>query len=440
MKYIIMCGGNYTKFKTPKHLTQVYDEPLVVRTIRLLKEAGVTDISISSENPIFDVIGVPVLRHKNAWEVTPSGSTGDWYDCFYPTNEPTCYILGDVVFSSEAIRTIVSTETDDIEFFASAPPFDKKYTKPYAEPFAFKVANLDHFRTSLNNLRELDRQGVFRRNPIAWELWQVIKGTPLNKIDYTNYTVINDYTCDIDDPKDVEKIMQNMDIQDVPKDYQHSEPSYLIHAMPKRMWYVEEYLIPSMLEQGIDKSQISVYNDDKGEGNLKACMNAFLSVGDTGGTWHLQDDVCICKDFKERTEWYNSGLVCGFSSKMYDGSAESKKGAVSRENMWFSFPCIRIPNEWAKECAHWVFEYIIGNPVYEKYWKKGVNDDWMFRAYLKEFHKNCTALNIMPNLVDHIDHLIGGGTGASKRKEPCRAQYWADPEIVERLEESINGR
>jgi len=45
-----------------------------------------------------------------------------------------------------------------------------------------------------------------KRQPVAWELWQVIKDTPLNKVDYTNYTVINDYTCDIDVPEDVPKL------------------------------------------------------------------------------------------------------------------------------------------------------------------------------------------------------------------------------------------
>ena len=46
---------------------------------------------------------------------------------------------------------------------------------------------------------------MFKRNPIAWELWQVIKNTPLNQIDYTNYVAINDYTCDIDSEEDIEK-------------------------------------------------------------------------------------------------------------------------------------------------------------------------------------------------------------------------------------------
>ena len=94
----------------------------------------------------------------------------------------------------------------------------------------------------------------------------------------------------------------------------------------------------------------------------------------------------------------------------------------------------------ARGCADWCLNYIIGNPVYDRYWKNGVNDDWMFRTYLKEFHKDCTALNINPNLVNHVDYLIGGGTGASKRKEHCVAQYWEDDSIVKELEEKLNGR
>ena len=213
---------------------------------------------------------------------------------------------------------------------------------------------------------------------------------------------------------------------------------YLIHAYPKRLHYVREYLIPSMLKQGINKADIRVYNDDKGLGNLKACMEAFASCEGDGGTWHLQDDVLICKDFKERTEWYDHGLVCGFSSLKYDGDIEDRKGAVPRDKMWFSFPCIRIPNQWARECADWVTKYIIGNPVYEKYWKDGVNDDWAFRTYLKEFHKDCVALNIMPCLVNHVDYIIGGSSGLRNRKYPVTAQYWKDDDLVEELKNGLD--
>jgi len=109
------------------------------------------------------------------------------------------------VFSEKAIRTIVNTETDDIEFFASAPPFALNYPKTYAEPFAFKVVNTEHFRAAVQEVKDNVRR--FVRHPIAWELWQVIKGTPYNIIDYRNYTAINDYTCDIDSEADIKKFL-----------------------------------------------------------------------------------------------------------------------------------------------------------------------------------------------------------------------------------------
>jgi len=210
---------------------------------------------------------------------------------------------------------------------------------------------------------------------------------------------------------------------------------YLIHAVPRRRWYVDEFLIPSMLKQGIKQEDIRVYEDTEHEGNLRACMNAFASCEGEGGTWHLQDDVCICKDFKTITEAVDFGLICGFSSEMYDG--EGKIGLVDRKDMWFSFPCIRIPNEYARDCADWVTKYIIGNPIYRDFWVGGKNDDWAFRAYLKEFYTFVHAMNIAPNLVDHVDYLVGGGTGEKPREKPVRAQYWKDYDVIAKLEESI---
>lgn len=205
MIYIIMCGGTYNYWETPRQLTKINGEPIVARTIRLLKENGVNDIAISSNNPIFEQFGVPVLRHENNYVATRLGQYNTcWVDAFYPTNEPVCYIFGDVVFSPEAIKTIVETETDDIQFFASAPPFGDEYLKPWAEPFALKVVDTDHLRHAISITKQYAAQGLFKRNPIMWELWQVIQATPLNCINYNNYVAINDYTCDIDSPEEAD--------------------------------------------------------------------------------------------------------------------------------------------------------------------------------------------------------------------------------------------
>ena len=204
MKYIIMCGGKYNAWETPRHLTKINGETIVERTMRLLRDCGITDIAISTNNPVFGQFGVPLLQHANSYNANGYNDfTGYWCDAFYPTNNPACYIFGDVIFTPEAISKIVLTDTNDIEFFASAPPFDEKYHKFSAEPFALKVVNQAHLHQAIRLCKQLDTQHQFNRKPIMWELWQVIKSTPLNKIDYTNYCVINDATCDIDDPKDI---------------------------------------------------------------------------------------------------------------------------------------------------------------------------------------------------------------------------------------------
>lgn len=203
MKYIIMCGGTYNGWEIPRQMIRIQKEPIVSRTIRLLRECGVDDIAISTHDKRFNVFDVPILTHDNSF-VGYKGGSGSWVEGFYPMDEPACYLLGDVVFSPDAIKTIVETVTTEIEFFASAPPFSKYYIKSYAEPFAFKVVNQKRFKAAVKYVKT--HEEVFQRRPIAWELWQVINCEPVNDINYHNYTVINDYTCDIDQLSDAGKI------------------------------------------------------------------------------------------------------------------------------------------------------------------------------------------------------------------------------------------
>lgn len=211
MKYIIMCGGTYIKWKKPRQLTEIKGEPIVARTIRLLKENNIKDIYISSNNPAFDGLGVPRLQFDNFYRSNGEDTlNGSWLNAFYLTDEPVCYLYGDVVYSENAIKTIVETETEGIKFFGSMSPFSEKYTKPWIEPFAFKVVNQKHFHWAIEKCKEYDRAGCFVRSPISWELWSVICHTPLN-VTYNNYTPINDYTCDIDKPEDAKLIEEQMD-------------------------------------------------------------------------------------------------------------------------------------------------------------------------------------------------------------------------------------
>lgn len=206
MRYIIMAGGKYTEWEEPKHLQLICGEPIIARTLRLLRENGIEDIAISTHDRRFERFGVPLLEHENNITIANEILDGCWVTAFYPTEEPACYIMGDVVFSPTAIETIVNTETDSISFFASAPPLSPLFIKKWAEPFAFKVVDQARFRAAIDYVIANKDTGIFHRPPISWELWQVILGRDVREINYETVTAINDYSCDVDHPEDLKKL------------------------------------------------------------------------------------------------------------------------------------------------------------------------------------------------------------------------------------------
>ena len=194
--------------------------------------------------------------------------------------------------------------------------------------------------------------------------------------------------------------------------------NYLIHACPSRMWYVEEYLVPSIRIQGI--KNISIKCDNNIICNPEFCMSIFKNMpNNDDGTWHLQDDVIICRDFKKLTEQNDFGIVCGFTA-----TSTTKIGFVDAQHMWWSFPCIRIPNKIANECAEWYYFHSFDNSI---------GDDEVFRRFIIEQYPNIQVLNLKPNLVDHIDYLIGGSVVNKQRGSQIRAQYFKDTNLVNNL-------
>jgi hypothetical protein len=203
---------------------------------------------------------------------------------------------------------------------------------------------------------------------------------------------------------------------------------YMIHCCDKRKWYVEEYLIPDMLKQGIDKNHITIYNDIEGQGCLKSYIESFKSLSGQG-TWHLQDDVVISQRFKELTEAHDHGVVCGFCNH-YD--KQQSWGCLSTSFMWYSMPCIRIPDKVAEDFVKW-FESDEIQEKYASYIKANKHIDVLFRDYIQQHESIRLIWNLYPNIVNHIDHLIGGSTINANRAESTAeimASYWEDPDDV----------
>ena len=205
---------------------------------------------------------------------------------------------------------------------------------------------------------------------------------------------------------------------------------YVIHACPERMWYVDNYLIPSMHGQSIHNIDVRCDNDHIG--CLESCMQIFKSM-DGDGSWHLQDDVIICNGFKKLTEEYDSGIVCTFTD-----TATTKVGIVKPKNMWWSFPCIRIPDEIARECAEWYYSFAKKQARYWEWVQMKKCDDGFFKEFIERNYPDIDVLNLVPNLVDHVDYLIGGSTVNQYRgNNHVTSQYFKDKHLVKRLHENL---
>lgn len=214
---------------------------------------------------------------------------------------------------------------------------------------------------------------------------------------------------------------------------------YLIHTYIAREWYVNEHLIPSMLEQQIDKNNIFVYLDDSGDGCLQSFINSIEDLVDDEDTWHLQDDVLICRDFKERTEQkYDTELVCGFAS-LYDKNPKPGK-QKGIDNIWYSFPCIRIPNNILKHFKIWFYSYLQNDNRFKMWLRSKKHEDLLFRYFLDNYYKEIEATNLVPNLVEHVDWLIGGSLVNVQRDKIIRSLYWEDEELVTKLKEELDKR
>ena len=214
---------------------------------------------------------------------------------------------------------------------------------------------------------------------------------------------------------------------------------YVIHCCPQRAKYVWNYLVPLMQKQGIDLAEIYVYNDIKRLGNLHAfmdCCRHLQNIPDDQIVWHMQDDVLISSDFAKITNdnlLFNvADIVCGFCCETFGKDLTGCIGCVPLEDMWYSFQCIGLKSKYMKECADWFYDEVIPKKLHAEFVNANKYDDTMFRIFMQERYPNLVALNLAPNIVEHIDVLIGGAI-VNKGLPWRRSKYWQNEHLVEEL-------
>ena len=207
MQVIIMCGGYYEKFTEHKALSVINGETLVERTIRLLKENGIEEIYISATDKRFDNFNIPRLEHENTYRNENGTQTGYWVDAYYPTEEPCIYLHGDVYYTEDAIKKILTLNPSVNTFIGNQYALNKEHKK-VGEPFGWIIVDQKSFRNAINECKKLQDEGVPDRMPVSWELYEVLNGHHINDfiISEDTYLAIYDETIDIDAPWQVEKL------------------------------------------------------------------------------------------------------------------------------------------------------------------------------------------------------------------------------------------
>ena len=206
MKYVILSDAKSgPSFKIPRQLTEINGEPIIKRTIRLLKENGAKDILVTSHDQRFDNLGA--VRYESKYNDYDSiKKTGYWLSAFpiELLKEPITFVWGDVYFSENAIKTIVKTEVEENTFFCTYHNEYEKYIKHHDEPLAYKVVDYELFKKHIKRVKKLYDEGKTVRHPIVWELYRSMNGQDVNKHVMTkNYIAINDESCDIDGVYDI---------------------------------------------------------------------------------------------------------------------------------------------------------------------------------------------------------------------------------------------
>ena len=189
MEYIIMAGGNAKRWNnhnnTTKHLVKVGDESLLERIVRQLKENNISNISITSNNSLYEIPGT--RRNEMIYDTK-------MYNMFYYKaldNEVT-FLYGDTFYTDKVMKKIIETKTDDIVFFGTNDSI-----------IGVKVINHKKFKKYIEEMKE------YKDGRAGWALYRKINNLPEG--DYThcsNFILVNDKIINVNTPKDYEELIE----------------------------------------------------------------------------------------------------------------------------------------------------------------------------------------------------------------------------------------
>lgn len=210
---IIQANGSRTRWGdylgVPKQELVIDGEPLLARTVRLLREHGIADIVIAGPFPGY---GVPALVPLTECELVDGRlATKPLWD----RGGRTIILMGDVWYSDAAIATIAAHEERDEHLFARFTPSlctGKRGSEIWAN--SFWPEHHEHHEASLRTVQGMLERGELERAGM-WQAYLLDHGHLADGIDDTtgcvlrcaNSTGIDDRTEDFDYPGDFDDWM-----------------------------------------------------------------------------------------------------------------------------------------------------------------------------------------------------------------------------------------
>lgn len=200
IKVLILCAGTSSRWNNymnvPKQLIKIDNETLLDRMIRLLHKNNITDINIVSNVKSHKTNNCGFFRPpKSGWILETFLSTQKiWTD-------RNIILLGDVYYSSCALKTVVKYEGDIAAFGRSGSSKFTEFIRPeiFAISFNQKIAS-----TVILNAKNALNDAIKGGEGKLWQFYRSIAGFSLDEhqIETKFFHVIDDLTNDFDLPED----------------------------------------------------------------------------------------------------------------------------------------------------------------------------------------------------------------------------------------------
>lgn len=183
----------------PKQMTMIKGEPLLYRTVRILKELKQDDIYITVTPELKPLLETLAIANKiTLFEPKNNVQEIDRFlSCEEVWDKSILFLYGDTFYTKEALQDMIEKFNEPISFYGRRGGNDRK---PYGEMFGLRVKffrNAEYFKNRLNEIRELEIKG--EKRGLGWDVYRAY--------DKKNFFEIDPRVEDFDNVEDVEKFL-----------------------------------------------------------------------------------------------------------------------------------------------------------------------------------------------------------------------------------------